>query len=755
VRVAVRLLVSMCLCILVGSTSGFVSHASALSEDRAYEMVTPPFKGGYGAFLQAAGLDGDGVVFASLGVFAGIPNATFLGNTYLARRNSKTGWSTTLVQPPFLAELADFSSNLGYTLTAKNGENEDETEFVLHGNDLPDTAEMWEPFNGVAMRRQNGEVTITVELAADANLCHLVLHGYELLPEVPSGPYFQLYDYGRACGGEGLPWFRLVAVKNSPGSNGEALLIKPECPEDLGLSHDGYNTGAFGAQQHANFNAISEDGREIFFTVDAREGTHAACSGTQVPQLFMRVGGVRTVEVSRPVDPAKPFGGCGEGGGAGETPGEVPCAGASSRSPAFFKGASEDGSRVFFTTAARLVESDTDSTSKLYMARIGCPPGEPGCDAAEKRVTGLTDVSKSSVAGEGGDVQGVVSVGASGERVYFVAAGVLTRAPNGEGLIAERGADNLYVYDAGTEAVSFIDDLCSGPGETGPGEAGARVEDARCPRSPVGGSDDTRLWGDNGEAQSTADGRFLVFSTVAQLIDHGTQADIDNGRDVYRYDTETGELNRISLGEYGHDSNGNGEGYDATIPSVGVAPGGSGGSLDIQQHEMGLRAVSDDGRRVVFMATEPLSVDAANGHDDVYIWEKTSGGDEGRVSLISSGSSVTNDLAPVLTPSGRDVFFDTTAGLVAADTENDTDVYDARIEGGFPEPPAPGAECSADGCQGPLTNPVPLLIPGSAAQPPESSSPSVKTKAKAHRRAARRKRKKARRKRAHGSRGAR
>ena len=38
-----------------------------------------------------------------------------------------------------------------------------------------------------------------------------------------------------------------------------------------------------------------------------------------------------------------------------------------------FVGASEDGSRVFFTTAQPLVPGDTDTSNNLYMARIGCP----------------------------------------------------------------------------------------------------------------------------------------------------------------------------------------------------------------------------------------------------------------------------------------------------------------------------------------------------------------------------------------------
>jgi hypothetical protein len=139
---------------------------------------------------------------------------------------------------------------------------------------------------------------------------------------------------------------------------------------------------------------------------------------------------------------------------------------------------------------------------------------------------------------------------------------------------------------------------------------------------------------------------------------------------------------------------------------------------------MGTRAISEDGSRIVFVTAAPLSVDAINGQENVYVWHKEPGWAEGRVSMLSSGSSLTSDKFPVMTPSGRDVFFDTTAGLVPQDTEGDLDVYDARIGGGFPAQPAEREQCSSDACQGALTNPAPLFVPGSISQAPgENLSP--------------------------------
>jgi hypothetical protein len=60
---------------------------------------------------------------------------------------------------------------------------------------------------------------------------------------------------------------------------------------------------------------------------------------------------------------------------------------------------------------------------------------------------------------------------------------------------------------------------------------------------------------------------------------------------------------------------------------------------------------------------------------------------------------------------------------VPQDTDGEPDVYDARINGGFPAALAPPQPCSGDACQGPLTNPEPLLVPGSAVQAPGQDFP--------------------------------
>ena len=78
----------------------------------------------------------------------------------------------------------------------------------------------------------------------------------------------------------------------------------------------------------------------------------------------------------------------------------------------------------------------------------------------------------------------------------------------------------------------------------------------------------------------------------------------------------------------------------------------------------------------------------------------------------------------MITPSGRDIFFMTVQGLLAQDTDGAEDVYDARLGPDFPAEPAKAKACEGDACQGPLTNPAPLLVPGSVSQAPGENLPA-------------------------------
>jgi Tol biopolymer transport system component len=209
----------------------------------------------------------------------------------------------------------------------------------------------------------------------------------------------------------------------------------------------------------------------------------------------------------------------------------------------------------------------------------------------------------------------------------------------------------------------------------------------------------------------------LVFSSYAQL----SPEDADEGRDVYRYDASTGALARVSVGENGNAANGNESGFDARLADIAL-----GSPPTFRQRGMDSREVSEDGSRIVFTTAEPLSAGAVNKLSNAYEWH------EGAVSLVSTGSASRSVETALISASGNDIFFTTTQGLVPQDTDGQEDVYDATTRGAASPSPAEPAPCSGDACQGPLTNPAPLLVPGSVSQTPGGNflSPITKPVAK-------------------------
>ncbi|HST55868.1 MAG TPA: hypothetical protein VLJ42_08225 [Solirubrobacteraceae bacterium] len=423
--------------------------------------------------------------------------------------------------------------------------------------------------------------------------------------------------------------------------------------------------------QHSVFHAISDNGGRVFFSASAclylDFSTFSLAETPAVRELFVRTGGnaatQRTIPISVPaidscrtdnqfVNPVDP----------------VACR------DALFEGASVDGSRVYFTTTAPEVPGNVDTTTNLYEAEVG-----------ETAVQRMTQVSTGD--SSGADVQGVVRVSDDGSHVYFVARGKLTTAAGPGGHEAVQGADNLYVHTV-DGATSFI----------------AQIPEA-----------EAALWGQDRvrPAQTTADGRYLVFDTAAEL----TPDDTDSATDVYLYDSGTGSLSRVSAGHSGYDGDGNNGVYDSVIippDFVGQAAAGSGvGSTRLR------RVVSNDGRYVFFKTAEALQSSDVNGQADVYEWH------DGQVSLLSDGrnpnpeptaavgiSSATSFVGASIT--GNDAFFQTTSVLTPAGGDGAYDLYDARIGGGFAA--ASGApECVEDACQGQPTAVSVSPTPGGSA----------------------------------------
>ena len=362
-----------------------------------------------------------------------------------------------------------------------------------------------------------------------------------------------------------------------------------------------------------------------------------------------------------------------------------------------FRGASEDGSKAFFIGGG----------NGLYMDVIDSKPGQV---AVTKKVS-ISQGAPATLLRSSND----------GSHVYFVSEGVLgAKASENENEYKEKaqaGHNNLYVYDTVTEKYAFIAQALPGGELSVPRATETQVNS--CPSAEL----------KEAVEPGCEEGRFFVFATTAKI----TPDDSSSAQQVFEYDAKSGRLARVSLGEDGYDKNGNGGAGGASI-AVSGEPNTAENSM--VQAEDSTRAVSDDGKTVVFTSAQALSPRAVNGQPDVYEYH------EGQVGMISTGHSLTPDSevsygkTPAITQSGRDVFFISTENILPQDSDGLAHLYDARIDGGFPAAAVKKGVCNGDACQGPPSVPNLLAANGSATfsglgnPTPPASTPAVKPKTK-------------------------
>src|SRR5262249_53519503 len=138
--------------------------------------------------------------------------------------------------------------------------------------------------------------------------------------------------------------------------------------------------------------------------------------------------------------------------------------------------------------------------------------------------------------------------------------------------------------------------------------------------------------------------------------------------------------------------------------------------------------------------TSALLSQDTNGVADVYEWEKMGTGgchaeehEGGCLYLISSGTSRDPSFYLENDESGDNVFFSTDEGLVKGDSDESYDVYDPRVNGGFPEE-APPSECESACRRGsgapPLASPLTTALgpSGNLIAHPTTTTPPPKPK---------------------------
>jgi hypothetical protein len=264
-------------------------------------------------------------------------------------------------------------------------------------------------------------------------------------------------------------------------------------------------------------------------------------------------------------------------------------------------------------------------------------------------------------------------IGGGGVFEYDVASGETTTI-NPEGAFVASSADGSRVYYALNGGLYLWED-------------GASRLIVGAGFSPEIEANDNQ----NLAAVATPDGSRLLFLDSANLVGYDNYGEDE----AYVYDATTGSMTCVSCNPSGAPPTGGTELYTPGFFNNDGMPHYSGGEI------------SPDGSRVFFTTANALVPQDTNGLDDVYEWEN------GRIYLISSGQGTVGSTFVGASSDGSDVFIKTTDHLAPQDIENSTEIYDARVDGGFPYTP-PSSGCDSGQCQGPQT-PAPVFgAPASA-----------------------------------------
>ncbi len=420
--------------------------STGLPECRAYEVVSPQAKGGVDVAGYAvpgaarASLDGDSIVYTSLGAFPGNPGAA-LPNYYRATRNGP-GWGSEAIQPPSDATLIGSGDGLGYTGVV----------YALTG-DL-----------------SRAVVTTNSQLVpgAPAGVHSLYTQAnpgsdYTLLTPVGPTPEQAFADANKN------PYFRVASDDLRHVGFYSTAALTPDAPDDglrkLYVSHDGEvelasilpgEVPVSAGQENVRFgspygadHAISNDGRRVFFNYAG--------------SLYVREGGTSTTLISDNT------------GNAG------------------LLAATPDGSKVLFNggQGISIYDVETGSTevlggggnvlgysrdlSRVYLASLGSNnlPGEPPAPQNSNYIYLAHDGDLEFVAAVEGTAKGLVDPqirgsddgwGASNRNGSVLAFRIDGRVIGADGTDSgSYSSSQVYAYDAASGELDCLSCPTAGP----------------------------------------------------------------------------------------------------------------------------------------------------------------------------------------------------------------------------------------------------------------------------------------------------
>jgi hypothetical protein len=675
-----------------------------LANCRAYEMVSPPDKNGGDISAvpdrARAAADGSAMQFSSFSGF-GHTSGSALDFEYISERtpgSGENGWSTHGIDPAHFepTELLEilFGGGTEPHYVGELSPNLSTGVFISNGGSLliPNTPNVAGQFNLYNRDDIRSTDTETYKLISDCPVCAttgpLPIKSYIIRPwfaGASSDFSHVIFESQQNLTQEAVEaGLSLENYKLYEWDNGNVYLAgilpdsecsgTPPCPAVSSAA------GTVVHQENYPGTAISEDGHRIFFV--APRGGGDSPNG----QLYMRVDnglpGAGTVRID-----------------ASEQASPNACQSEpSSCLPATFATATPDGRYAFFWTKEKLIDEDTSNSNlaELYRYDAEAPAGHH-----------LTLVSPDTQDGVGADIEGVIGASNDGSYVYFVTGQtLLPDEPEGLG-------PRIYVWHNGT--VHKV--------------AGIPPEDIE----PVV---DTTWTFISKTSRITPDGTRLVFAArgTEGLPHHGaSDSCVDESnypnqpcQEVYLYDaTANGGEGRLTCASCGSP-------VDAPMTSDANFYQRVGRGATVLAEHLN-HPLSDNGRYVFFSTADALVPEDTNGVRDVYEYDAVTGEQH----LISSGQDKDPSYFMDASADGSDVFFETRERLSGWDVDSGRDIYDARIDGGLPEPlPAP-ASCAGDACQPPptvLNDPTPSSVSfsGPGNPPLIHSKPKPHSKPKRH-----------------------
>jgi hypothetical protein len=486
-------------------------------------------------------------------------------------------------------------------------------------------------------------------------------------------------------------------ITSAPGSaydndtaNGTLSLISV-LPDSEGGGPIGQDPGSkAGPDQLIQFPHVSTDGSRILMGVGS--GPHCRlvtfdeppCPLVEQPtHLYLRVDDTETYDVSA------------DSGGVGRS--------------VTYLGSTDDGTRVYFTTALQMTPDDTDHSIDLYLwdenhdsptltrvseGQTAAAGNFDNCSSTWAAKCGIAPYRDSSISSADANKGGL------GNWAYGFEFGYASDNPNPgytdnsiaaasgdiyfyspEQLLSGKGVpsrENVYVLHDGS--LQFVAALSTDRYCIDGVNLDFLLRPGRCSDGAIG-----RL-------QVTADGHYAAFVTTSRI----TAYDNAGHAEMYRYDAEAEQVLCVSCN-----------------------PDGSPPTSDVFG-SMGGRFITDDGR-VFFDTAEPLDSRDTNHGKDTYEFV------EGRPQLITSGTgngASGTGLSAESTPglygvsaNGTDVYFGSFDTLVSQDRNGAGQLkfYDARSSGGFLANPAPQPCAAADECHGETSGPPAALENGSGA----------------------------------------